>query len=87
MRPTLPKPRGELPLLYGTGLEDAKRAVWKRLDMRRIMRKSVATGGEPLQLLRRRRPERPVHLVSILDVSGQCSYAGCFYPYKRINRK
>ena len=40
------------------------------LDMRRIMRKSVATGGEPLQLLRRRRPERPVHLVSILDVSG-----------------
>ena len=48
------------------------------LDMRRIMRRSVATGGEPLQLLRRRRPERPVHLVGILDVSGSMQ------PYARV---
>ena len=40
------------------------------LDMRRIMRKSVATGGEPLKLLHRHRPDRQMHLVSILDVSG-----------------
>ena len=52
------------------------------LDMRRIMRKSVATGGEPLQLLRRRRPERPVHLVSILDVSGSMQlYARVFLSF------
>ncbi len=52
------------------------------LDMRRIMRKSVATGGEPLHLLRRRRPERPVHLVSILDVSGSMQlYARVFLSF------
>ena len=52
------------------------------LDMRRIMRKSVATGGEPLQLLRRRRPNRPVHLVSILDVSGSMQlYARIFLSF------
>ena len=50
--------------------------------MRRTMRKSVATGGEPLQLLRRRRPERPVHLVSILDVSGSMQlYARVFLSF------
>ena len=52
------------------------------LDMRRIMRKSVATGGEPLQLLRLRRPGRPVHLVSILDVSGSMQlYARVFLSF------
>ena len=52
------------------------------LDMRRIMRKSVATGGEPLQLLRRRRPDRPVHLVSISDVSGSMQlYARVFLSF------
>ncbi len=52
------------------------------LDMRRIMRKSVATGGEPLQLFRRRRPDRPVHLVVILDVSGSMQlYARVFLSF------
>ena len=52
------------------------------LDMRRIMRKSLATGGEPLHLLRRRRPDRPVHLVSILDVSGSMQlYARVFLSF------
>ena len=40
------------------------------LDLRRIARKSVATGGEPLELVRRTNPKRPVHLVALLDVSG-----------------
>ncbi|HBP59288.1 MAG TPA: carbon monoxide dehydrogenase, partial [Alphaproteobacteria bacterium] len=38
------------------------------IDLRRVIRRSIGSGGEPMQLLRRRRPERPVHLVSILDV-------------------
>ncbi len=41
-----------------------------RLDMRRILRASISTGGEPLRLFRRARPERPARLVVLLDVSG-----------------
>lgn len=40
------------------------------LDLRKIARKSIATGGVPLKLAKRSKPDRPVHLVSILDVSG-----------------
>lgn len=41
-----------------------------QLDMRRILRASLARGGEPLDLFRRRRPERPLRIVAICDVSG-----------------
>jgi uncharacterized protein len=41
-----------------------------RLDMRRILRASLSTGGEPIRLFRRARPERPARLVVLLDVSG-----------------
>ena len=40
------------------------------LDLRRIARKSVSSGGEPLHLFKRHKPDRPVHLVALLDVSG-----------------
>lgn len=40
------------------------------LDLRKIARKSIATGGIPLTLAKRSKPDRPVHLVAILDVSG-----------------
>lgn len=40
------------------------------LDLRKIARKSVSTGGEPFQLLKRAKPEKPQHLVVLLDVSG-----------------
>lgn len=40
------------------------------LDLRKIARKSIATGGIPLKLAKRSKPDRPVHLVAILDVSG-----------------
>lgn len=39
-------------------------------DLARTLRRSLATGGEPLRLARRRRVERPVRLVAALDVSG-----------------
>jgi uncharacterized protein with von Willebrand factor type A (vWA) domain len=39
-------------------------------DMRRLMRASLARGGEPLDLPRRTRPDRPVRIVALCDVSG-----------------
>ena len=40
------------------------------VDLRRTIRRNLAKGGEPMELLRKRRPERPVNLVLLLDVSG-----------------
>ena len=48
------------------------------LDLRRIMRKSISTDGEPLNLLRKRRPEKPMHLIGLIDVSGSMQ------PYARV---
>jgi uncharacterized protein with von Willebrand factor type A (vWA) domain len=54
------------------------------IDLRRIIRRSVSSGGEPVQLLRRRRPDRPMHLVSLLDVSGSMTlYARVFLAFLR----
>ena len=54
------------------------------IDLRRIIRRSVSSGGEPMQLLRKRRPDRPVHLVAILDVSGSMTlYARIFLAFLR----
>jgi uncharacterized protein len=41
-----------------------------RLDMRRLIRRSVSRGGEPIDLYYRTRPCRPLRLVALLDVSG-----------------
>ncbi|MEL6680229.1 MAG: VWA domain-containing protein, partial [Pseudomonadota bacterium] len=41
-----------------------------RIDFRRVVRRSLATGGEPLALPRRHRPDRPVRIVALCDVSG-----------------
>lgn len=40
------------------------------LNMRKIMRASIATGGDPIHLFKQRRPERPLNIVALLDVSG-----------------
>ena len=39
-------------------------------DLRKIARKSVSSGGEPIRLVWRKRHHRPNHLVALLDVSG-----------------
>jgi len=54
------------------------------LDLRRVVRGSLATGGEPLRLYRRQRPERPTRLVCLLDVSGSMTvYARVFLAFLR----
>lgn len=40
------------------------------VDLRRTIRRNLSKGGEPVELLRRHRPDRPVNLVVLLDVSG-----------------
>ena len=40
------------------------------LDLRRTIRRNIAHGGEPVDLLKRSRPDRPVRIVVLLDVSG-----------------
>ncbi|MGF1552481.1 MAG: VWA domain-containing protein, partial [Paracoccaceae bacterium] len=40
------------------------------LDMARVLRRSLARGGDPVALARKRRPERPMRLVVLCDVSG-----------------
>lgn len=50
-----------------------------RLDMRRIIRRSLSKGGEPFDLVRRRQPVRPVRLVLLLDVSGSMKQYSRFF--------
>ena len=53
-----------------------------RLDLRRVIRASLSSGGEPIRLFHRTRPERPSKLVAILDVSGSMAvYARVFLAF------
>nr|MCU0802637.1 VWA domain-containing protein [Paracoccaceae bacterium] len=53
-----------------------------RLNMRRIIRASLGSGGEPLRLSWKKRPDRPVRLVAICDVSGSMAvYARVFLAF------
>ena len=49
---------------------DRARRRGARLDLRAIARRSVARGGEPIDLKFRRRKPRPLRLVALLDASG-----------------
>ena len=42
----------------------------RRIDMRRTLRTSLRTGGDPIRLARRRRREVPRRLVMLCDISG-----------------
>ena len=52
------------------------------LDMRKILRRSVSRGGEPIDLFYKARPDRPVRIVALLDVSGSMTvYARVFLAF------
>ena len=42
----------------------------RRIDLRATLRRSVARGGEPIDLKFRRRKRKPLRLVVLLDASG-----------------
>lgn len=53
-----------------------------RLDFRRTIRRSLPTGGEPLALARRNRPDRSVRITALCDVSGSMTlYARPFLAF------
>ncbi len=53
-----------------------------RLHFRKIIRHSLATGGEPLRLMRKKRPDRTRKIVALCDVSGSMSvYAQVFLAF------
>jgi uncharacterized protein with von Willebrand factor type A (vWA) domain len=49
------------------------------VDLRRTIRRNLSRGGEPIELLHKRRPERPVRLVLVLDVSGSMKLYSRFF--------
>lgn len=56
----------------------------RRLDFRRVIHRSVQSGGMPLRLAWRRRRQKPLRLVAILDVSGSMNpYATFFVRFLR----
>jgi uncharacterized protein with von Willebrand factor type A (vWA) domain len=56
----------------------------RRLDLRGTIHRSIATGGEPLRLVRRRRRTPPLRLAILLDVSGSMSlYSAVFVRFIR----
>lgn len=53
-----------------------------QLDLRRTIRRSLGAGGEPFDLRRKRRVERPMRIVALVDVSGSMKlYAQVFLSF------
>ena len=50
-----------------------------RIDLRRTVRRNLGRGGEPVDLVRRRRRDRPVRVVVLLDVSGSMEQYSRFF--------
>ena len=58
---------------------DLARRRGYRLDLRRTIHGNISHGGVPISLVRRRRKEKPLRLVILLDASGSMSmYTGVF---------
>jgi uncharacterized protein with von Willebrand factor type A (vWA) domain len=58
---------------------DLARRRGYRLDLRRTIHRNISHGGVPISLIRRRRKNKPLRLVVLLDASGSMSlYTGVF---------
>jgi uncharacterized protein with von Willebrand factor type A (vWA) domain len=58
---------------------DLARRDGYRLDLRRTIHGNISHGGVPISLVKRRRKEKPLRLVMLLDASGSMSmYTGVF---------
>ncbi|AXS40037.1 VWA domain-containing protein [Breoghania sp. L-A4] len=51
----------------------------RRIDLRATIRHSVGRGGEPIDLMRRKRRETPLRIVALLDVSASMSQYSAFF--------
>ena len=51
----------------------------RRLDLRKVIHKSISTGGLPVRLAFRKPRPKPLRLVLILDVSGSMSQYSAFF--------
>lgn len=51
----------------------------RRIDLRRTIRHALPRGGEPIELFRRATPDRPVHIIVFLDVSGSMKHYSRFF--------
>lgn len=53
-----------------------------QIHFRKLIRQSLSTGGEPLSLPKKRRPDRPLKIVTLCDVSGSMTtYAQVFLAF------
>ncbi|MCT4609446.1 MAG: VWA domain-containing protein [Pelagimonas sp.] len=53
-----------------------------QVDFRRLMRHSLASGGDPFKLPKKSRPDRPLKIVALCDVSGSMTvYASAFLAF------
>src|SRR5215467_8470293 len=52
---------------------DLARRRGYRLDLRRTIHRNISHGGVPIALVRRRRKDKPLRLVVLLDASGSMS--------------
>jgi uncharacterized protein len=52
---------------------DLLRRRGERLDLRRTIHRNISHGGVPIMLVKRRRKDRPLRLVILLDASGSMS--------------
>ena len=55
------------------------RARGRQLDLRRVIHRSIQSGGTPLRLAFRRRHPKPIRLVLILDASGSMAPYSTFF--------